>query len=197
MTPLEGQTKSPLEELGVESLDEAKTLIEHGRKSHDRTGYLSRKLERLESRLEEREGETPETDQDSDPNIRGLKSEIRALRSTVAEIVENADEEMVSLKPYFSEVLEEHPDLKGWQSNKTKLAAAKLFARELHKQDHPDVNTQSGNRAHREGSGPPVSTGPTRTNEDDLKQRLDAAKTREERQGIIDEWNRQHPTDEE
>lgn len=191
--------KTPLEELGVDSIEEAQRLIEIGRKDHDRTGFLARKLERLERKLSEREDRVPDNDQDTDPTIRQLRNELRTLRSTVAEMVENADDEMKSLKPYFDEVLEDHPDLKGWSNSKTKLQALKLFARELHKQDHPDDKPSSaGNRAYREGSGAPVTSGPTRSGgENELKRRLEKAKTRNEKKAVMDQWMREHPPDDE
>lgn len=198
MTPPDGETKTPLEELGVDSMEEARMLIESGRKEHDRTGFLARKLERLERKLSEREDKVPDDDQDTDPTIRQLRNDLRSLRSTVAEMVENADDEMKTLKPYLSEVLEEHPDLKGWQSSKTKLKVAKMLAQELYEQDHPETKTSSaGNRAHREGSGTPVTSGPSRVDDDDLKRRLSKAKTREGKQKVMDQWLREHPPEDE
>ena len=196
MTRPDGQ-KTPLEELGVSSIEEAKMLIEHGRKDHDRTGFLARKLERLERKLSEREDTVPDDDKITDPNIKSLKAEIRELRSVVSEMVVESDEELKALKPYFDDVLEEHPDLRNIRDQKTRIETVKHFARKFYEQDHPSADQSSmGNRTHRESGGPPVSTGPTRYGgTDDFKRRLEG-KTREEKQAVMDQWLKEHPPDE-
>ena len=198
MTAPDTREKTPLEELGVDSIEEARLLIDVGKKYHNESGFFARKLERLEKKLSERENKVPDDDKDTDPTVRQLRSELRSLRSTVAEMMEGQDEDLKRLKPYLSEVLDEHPDLRGFQNNKTKQKVAKMLAQELYEQDNPDhTKTSVGNRAYREGSGAPVTTGPTRSGgEDELKRRLGQAKTRAEKQSIMDQWVREHPPDE-
>ncbi len=191
--------KTLLDKLGVTNPEEAKRLIDAGRKDHNRTGYLERRLEELSEKLEDRH-EDEEEEQFADPSMKKMHGEMRQLRKMVSGLVRQNDPEIAKLEPYFKRVREEHPGLWELKDGPTRLAAVRSLAATLYDKDHPEEGTPPPKeditvdpRTHREGGGGSIQTaGESEPDSSKLQKLLDAAKSDEEKTEIVDAFTRKH-----
>jgi len=203
MEALEKGERTPAEELGVKDLDEAKRLIDAGRKEHNRSGYLERRMEELEEKLEDRR-EDEEEERFSDPGVKKISQEMRQLRKMVSGLVRQNDPEISKLEPYFGEVRKDHPGLWDLKDGPTRLAAVRSLAAQLYSKDHPDEGKSPPKeestvdpRVHRQVGGASVMTaGGSEPDEGKLAKLLADAKGDAEKADIMDAWSRKYHPDE-
>ena len=200
-TPNTQGDRTPLEELGVKDLDEAKRFIALGRKEHNQSGFLTRRLEELEAKMEDRH-EDEDNDQLTDPGMKKLHGEIRQLRKVVSDVVRRTDPEIEKLEPYFDQVRDAHPSVfRDLKDGPTRLAVVRTMAADLYAKEHPEEGKgappggldQVDPRVHRETGGVSVQTvGGSEPDDRKLQKMLSEAKTDDEKSAIMDDWSQKH-----